>query len=448
MDAALDVIEKYRAIQDARPYRKRFIPVEDVAADPCFYGFSFDSVKSTAKQREFIRDKSKIVALIAANRCGKTEAGAIKALDICRRSEKPGIFWIITESYDLQVSGVKVKIDDYLKSSDVSDRQMATPKAYKSITLKNGVMIEFKTFEQGARKLQSAKLIGAWIDEEPPEAIFDEVYTRTVDLSGQIVLTFTPLKGRTWSYHRLFSSNAPQISLYKWGMADNPFIPRTEIEFLRSILSKKKARTRLDGEYVSAEGAVFDMFDRETHMRKLEYDPRLPAFVCVDWGVRFTDVGFYQYNRAIDEHYLNDHFRLEGAGYQKVLNHIKIKPYNIESYFCDPAGSARSQSTRFGVSLVAMIRDEFHIEFKYIKKLGIEESIEIVDSYMMNGDGKPRFFINSPLIEVAGYIENYVRDDKTNEAIKDGVNDHFCDQMRYYFSNMMRREGRSGWAQR
>ena len=451
------IAEKYNAIYSLRPFRRRFIPIEDVAARPEFYGYKFSSIESNARQREFIECKSKIVGLIAANRCGKTEAGAIKALKICLESKIEGEFWVLTESFDLQKSGVKVKVDDYLKPEDIIDVEYIRKSVYKTITVRSRhgktVRIEFKTFEQGFAKLQSAKIIGAWIDEEPPEDVFDEVSLRTIDLEGQVILTFTPRRGKTWSFNRIFQANDSDVKIFNWGMADNPFIPRREIESLKRQWSNAKVRMCLFGEYVSSEGAVFS-FKPDKHMRKLQYDPNLPCFVSVDWGVRFTDVGFWQANFTADEHYLIDHSRIEGAGYARAMKMILSKPYQIQEYYCDPAGSARSQASKSGLSLLTHIKDEFGIDFAFVKRVSIEESIDIVESYFENADGKARLFINSDITPIENtshpsiYIENYVRDEKTNDPIKDGVNDHFCDQMRYYFVNILRYSFASKFSQR
>ena len=444
------VIDKYRSIYAARKYKTRFIPIEKIAKNPGLYGYSFDPIQTRARQQEFINSDKKINALIAANRCGKTECGAIKAINICLNAKKGDEFWILTESFDLQKSGVQKKLMMYLKDEDIVYAEKIRPNVLRSLELKNGCTIEFKTFEQGFAKLQSAKLIGAWIDEEPPENVYEEVYLRTVDMRGQIILTFTPRRGRTWSYDKIFAHPSDNKTIFNWGMEDNPFIPRDEIEFLKKTWSAKKVRMCLFGEYVSSDGAVFDTFDRQIHVREMGYNATLPTFVSVDWGVRFTDIGFYQYNRSVDEHYLIDHKRLEGAGYKKVMQFIQKKPYNIDAdnLFCDPAGSARSQATKSGVSLLHEIEDEFKVRFNYVRSVGIEESIALVEDYFMSSDETARFFIRAGLDDPCVYLENYVRDEKTNEAIKDGVNDHFCDQMRYYFVNMIKRNGQSKWSQR
>ncbi len=457
-----DAVAKYLAFYNARPFKKRFIPIEKIAQNPTFFGYNVPGLNSNAKQQEFIECDKKVVGLIAANRSGKTEAGAIKALKICLDSKIDGEYWVLTESFDLQKSGVKVKIDDYLKPEFIIDREFAKKDVYKSLTIKNRngktVRIEFKSFEQGFSKLQSAKILGAWIDEEPPENVYDEVYLRTVDLSAQLILTFTPRRGKTWTFKRLFQSDSDQIKIFNWGMADNPFIPKNEIDELKRQWSLQKVRMCLFGEYVSSEGAVFSNFNRETHLKPLEYRPELETYISVDWGIRFTDIGVYQYNKTADEHYLIDHLRLHDHSYSKVMSRIIRLPYRIDDYFCDPAGSARSQATKSGKSLLLLIQDEFNIQFKYVRSSSIEEGVSIVDSYFMNSEGRARFFINSNINHPddvahkfkhpATYLEDYVRDEKTNDPIKDGVNDHFCDQMRYYFVNMIRSTQNSKFQQR
>ncbi len=40
-----------------------------------------------------------------------------------------------------------------------------------------------------------------------------------------------------------------------------------------------------------------------------------------------------------------------------------------------------------------MIKEEYGIEFKYMKRLGIEESIELVSELFLNAHGESKLFI-------------------------------------------------------
>lgn len=452
-----ELVKKEEIAYQARLLRKKFIPIELVAKDPRRYGYlQLQPRESKARQGDFLKDNHKVCAIIGANRSGKTESEVVKGLNICLKRKGGGNAWILTESFDAQKLGVQEKIIEYLKPEDIKDISWAKHGVYSSLTLKNGVFIEFKTYEQGRAKLQSAKLFLAMFDEEPPEDIYEEVYTRTVDLRGQVILAFTPLKGMTWSYEKIFNNKSEMVSVYNWGMYDNPFIPIDEIDEMKRNLSPKKAKMRLYGEYQGSERAILETFYRSKHIKKDLLQKHMPMDVSIDWGINTTAIGFYQsfkgvktdiktgIPRMVDEHYLVDGVELTGYSYSMVMKYILNKGYWIENWFCDPAGRGRSQATKSGVSLLDLIRDEFGVRFTYIPKLGVEESIDVLSSYLENAQGEARFFVNEGIkLNPNGdgpemRYEGYIRDDETGQPVKDGVNDHWVDQTRYYLMNKIR----------
>jgi len=469
----LDYLHKYQRIYEARETRRRFIPLEKIAKNPRKYGYSFlierlpKNYVSNAKQEAFLRSKAKITAAICANRGGKSEVLAIKALRNLEsiKIEQGGRYWILTESFDLQKAGIQTKINIYFKPERIVPSSISYVKkgVYHSFDYINkwGVRIpvEFKTYEQGVSKLQAAKLYGASIDEEPPEEIYDEVRTRTVDLQGPIDFGFTPLKGFTWSYRRLFNANTSNVNVYNWGMADNPFIPSEEIADMRRDYSVKKFNMRGKGLFQGSEGMIYESFERGRNVRPNLFDERFPVSVSIDWGIVCVSIGFFQQKTITSmlgtvkkENYLFDAMEITGAGYGQVMKAILAKQYYIpaDEWFCDPAGRARSQATKTGVSLLQKIKKDYGIDFRYIKRVGVEESIDMVDSMFLNANQESRMFIQKGIkMNARGdtpemRIEGYVRDDKNNQPIKDGINDHFCDMLRYYVVNKLREEVRPG----
>jgi phage terminase large subunit-like protein len=456
-----DILDKFTDIQTYRKLRKKFIPLEELAKDPRFYGYDLDPIESNAKQGQFRHSKAKIVAAICGNRAGKTNIGAVKFLDICLNRKETGRAWVVTESYDLQKSGVQEKILEYLKPEDIKHISWLRSDIVQTIVLNNNVTIEFKSYEQGRDKLQSAKLFCALIDEEPPENIFKEIYTRTVDLRGPIIMTFTPLKGLTWSYEQIYSAKGKDVEVYSWGMADNVMIPREEIELLRQKLSPKEAKMRLYGQYAGSETQVYYSFDREKHLKENIYNPELPVYVSIDWGVRVTAVTYIQRDKQIINNKPYDLFKfidgaeLNGYGYGQVMqwafqNNGKHN-YFVQDWFCDPAGRQRQAASRTGSSLLNKISEEYGIDFGYIKTLGIEESIEVVSSYLMNEYGQVRMVfeknvkLNDKGHGFAERIEGYIRGED-GKPIKDDINDHINDSIRYCVMNIVKGENKK-WVQ-
>jgi phage terminase large subunit-like protein len=56
-------------------------------------------------------------------------------------------------------------------------------------------MLEFKSFDQGARLFQGTALEAIWLDEEVPQDIYTECLLRTMTTHGMLLVTFTPLQG-------------------------------------------------------------------------------------------------------------------------------------------------------------------------------------------------------------------------------------------------------------
>jgi phage terminase large subunit-like protein len=53
----------------------------------------------------------------------------------------------------------------------------------------------FKSFEQGATKMQSESVDWIWIDERCPEDVYSELLARTTATDGILFMSYTPLKG-------------------------------------------------------------------------------------------------------------------------------------------------------------------------------------------------------------------------------------------------------------
>lgn len=56
-------------------------------------------------------------------------------------------------------------------------------------------LLGFKSFDQGRRKFQGTAKHVVWLDEEPPEDVYDECLLRLMTTKGIMIGTFTPLQG-------------------------------------------------------------------------------------------------------------------------------------------------------------------------------------------------------------------------------------------------------------
>lgn len=82
---------------------------------------------------------------------------------------------------------------------DIKKRAGSVADAVESFTVNHvggGVSkIALKAYEQKRKSFQGTKKDLIWLDEEPPEDVYSECFTRTANTDGIIICTFTPLNG-------------------------------------------------------------------------------------------------------------------------------------------------------------------------------------------------------------------------------------------------------------
>lgn len=67
--------------------------------------------------------------------------------------------------------------------------------------------LTFKSYQQGRGAFEGTAQDVVWVDEEPPADIYDEAFTRTMTKSGLMLMTFTPLEGRSDTVMKFMPTN-------------------------------------------------------------------------------------------------------------------------------------------------------------------------------------------------------------------------------------------------
>lgn len=139
-----------------------------------------------------------------------------------------------------------------------------------------------KSAESGREKMQSASVDLVWIDEEVNEEIFDELYQRTVDCGGKIVITMTPLNDigsgakRPWAFnlHKEFKQGRADVIFTQLSALNNSFIPEEEkVKLKQKWAGHPEERARLYGDFIQRSGLVYPQWSREIHILKREEIP-------------------------------------------------------------------------------------------------------------------------------------------------------------------------------
>ncbi len=153
----------------------------------------------------------------------------------------------------------------------------------------------FANYTQEVRQMQGFKLNLAVFDEQPPDDFFSEIVTRTATTQGQVLCSFTPLKGlnglvsKFWNreqgyeHIRVSWDDVPEYD--PWG---EPFLLReTRAQLERDYLPHERDARR-NGVPVMGKGAVFQIKSWPTYTTG-DYDLRatqgIERVIALDLGL-------------------------------------------------------------------------------------------------------------------------------------------------------------------
>jgi phage terminase large subunit-like protein len=153
----------------------------------------------------------------------------------------------------------------------------------------------FANYTQEVRQMQGFKLNIAVFDEQPPDDFFSEIVTRTATTQGQVLCSFTPLKGlnglvsKFWHHEegyehiRVSWDDVPEYD--PWG---EPFLLQSTRRQLERDYLPHERDARRNGVPVMGKGAVFQIRNWPTY-KTGDYDFRntsgLHRIIALDLGL-------------------------------------------------------------------------------------------------------------------------------------------------------------------
>lgn len=256
--------------------------------------------KRHPKQVQAHEARQAIRALFWGNRVGKTEWGAEEVSEYAtchhpyREMTAPFDIWSVCPSFEAQEGTTQKKLLTYLPEKDIEHIDYIRGRIIRKITLKNGVNIIFKSYEQGREKFQGAGVRLIWFDEEPPHDIWEECFVR-VEAGQQldVILTMTAIKGMTWVYDELYlATDNKDLFISEAGWDDNPYLTEEQKEQMSRGLSAAALKVRREGKFVKRVGLVCSFWDRTAHVRHYDQlDRSWTWYEVLDGG--FSDPAAY-----------------------------------------------------------------------------------------------------------------------------------------------------------
>jgi phage terminase large subunit-like protein len=298
----------------------------------------------------------KIFGILGGNRSGKTEEGVfidvawalgkkyfegepafeyVKDLPI---PEPPNNIWIVGLDYGV----LKNVIFGEKLTMGRGGRPPLLPRDPQVVTkitggdfqvyFENGSVITGKSADAGWEKFQAASVDLAHIDEECEVRVFNEIYQRTIDCSGKIILTLTPLVDvasgvkEPWVFD-LFEEmrdGRKDVVFVKLNVLENPYVPEEEKKKLQEKwIGHYEERARIYGDFIQRSGLVYNLWDRKKHCVKrskipkdwrriVSIDPAATGTTAAIWAAVEPGTNnlhlyqeYYESNRIVSDHAKN-----------------------------------------------------------------------------------------------------------------------------------------------
>lgn len=399
-------------------------------------------------QQEFHDSPARFHLIVGGRRVGKSRMALMELIRHCIDTPKAHAWWVApTIAMAREVGWEEFKE----LADDLGPVIESIHETLLRVRFINGSVLYFKGADNES-SLRGRGLTYLVLDEA---AFIDEdAWKRALrpalaDRGGKCLLISTP-NGRNWFYSQAsFAHSNASWEYAHWPTWMNPLISERELQEAAATISEQDFRQEFLAEFVTKEGMVYDGFSEENII-----EPGIPSihdfevYLGVDFGyanpsaicfmavdreedkvIQFAEV--YEARRSIDE--LQDLILL-------TLKEFNLNPGHVKAIFTDPAGNAEELSS--GISPVDFLRQSPFNWTVINKGSDIASGVALVRSYIKAKDGTRRFFVTSNNRETIRSLTGYTYSRATTkhetikeEPLKDGIHDHMCDAIRYFFVN-------------
>ena len=386
------------------------------------------------RQMEVYNSTARYRTVVAGRRWGKTQLSKMEMIREAKRPKK--LIWYIAPTYQMARQIMWEDLKETIPRrwvKKINETQM-------SILLKNGSMIALK----GADKPDTLRGVGldfVVLDEFQdmrPETWNTVIQPTLASTRGRALFIGTPKSFNHLYEHymRGQSMEDPTWDGWQFQTITSPFILPEEIDEARRNMSEKEFRQEFEASFETMSNRVYHAFDRNKHVKRVKYDPRLPIRVGMDFNIQPMSAVLFQIHdpgpnaiiKVFDEVYLRNSntFEMSEELERRYWRHKK----NLVIY-PDPAGGSRSTTSR-GDSDFSILRQKGFKRLKYRRKHPrIRDRVNSVNRMLMSADGTVRTVIDHSCKEFIKSLEQTQYKKDSNDINKADSVEHMTDAYGY-----------------
>ncbi|UFS59485.1 PBSX family phage terminase large subunit [Subtercola endophyticus] len=401
-----------------------------------------DGLEPSPKQLHSIKDSTASINLWEGSvRSGKTIASLMRFLLYIANSTVRGELVVISRTRGSAARNVFAPLMDPTMFGEWSQYVSYTPGAEAATILGRKVWVLGSSDVRSENTLRGLTCAGAYVDEATllQEDFFTQLLNRRWE-GAKIFATTNPDNPAHWLkvkfIDRWNSGELPDWKVWKFFLDDNPALSEARKEGIRRENTGLYYRRNVLGEWVAAEGAVYDMWDPARHVVKWDDLPpmRRMLAIAIDYGTQHATSAValcLGYDRKL---YLVDELRLDPKVMKERLTDAKqsarIKEWLPQQHAPEATGMRPEYviADQAGASLRSQLLEDG------INTMGADKDVKYGISLIASLLGSGQLLVSDHCQGVIAEAPGYSWDDKKallgkDEPVKS--NDDSLDAMRY-----------------
>jgi PBSX family phage terminase large subunit len=395
-------------------------------------------------QAASIRDsQGKINIWEGSIRSGKTIGSLWRWLEHIRHAPGGGQLVMIGKTLQALHRNVILPMQDATQFGPLAQQVRYTQGAPQAVILGKPIHMIGASDARSEEKIRGMTGAGGYVDEATlvPELFWNQLMSRMSVPGAKIFATTNPDNPSHWLRRDYLMSGSQWVRSFKFTIDDNPFLDPDFVESQKAMYHGLYYRRFINGEWVAAEGAVYDMWDRERDV--VDILPAIRQWLCisVDYGTSNPLHALLLGLGADEKLYVAAEWRYDGranlaqltdAQYADKLEAwlasepVRGWPIIIPNYWVvDPSA----------LSFRTELRNRGIVQTEAVNK--VLDGIRLVSNLM----GKGKLKVHRSCQYLLDEIDGYSWDDRAallgeDKPIK--VNDHGADALRYAVNTTQR----------
>ncbi|MFF2852677.1 PBSX family phage terminase large subunit [Streptomyces sp. NPDC058001] len=229
-----------------------------------------DSLPLSRKQiRSVAESTTKISCWEGAIRSGKTIASLLKWLIFVANAPTTGELVVIAKTSQTAHRNLFLPLQDPALFGDITKLIHYTPGAPTATILGRTVHVIGANDAKAEPKIRGMTLCGAYVDEVTlvPQVFFEQLLGRMSVRGAQLFCTTNPDNPAHWFMRDWLSQEGTKpLRRFSFTIDDNPFLDPDYVRDIKAMHEGLFYRRFILGEWVAAEGAIYDSWDRDRHI--------------------------------------------------------------------------------------------------------------------------------------------------------------------------------------